>query len=118
MVRGFDIQYSFNIRQVIFDVQQYYREEEVDKIEVGDTSVIIALKNKIKIFLDLHQPEKQNPYISVYVVDSDNEFEIIPTVNFYQLDTFRTICFIYNRIYSYIKENKNNLEVKDNESIS
>ena len=112
MVRGFDIEYSFNLQQVIFDVYQYYREEEVDKIEVGNSSVIIALKNKIKIFLDLHQPEKQNPYISVYVVDSDNEFEIIPTVNFYDLDTFRIICLVYNRIYSYIKENKNIFEVK------
>ena len=106
MVRGFDIEYSFNLQQVTFDVYQYYREEEVDKIEVGDSSVIIALKNKIKIFLDLHQPEKENPYISVYVVDSDNEFELIPTLDFYELDTFRVICFVYNRIYSYIKENK------------
>ena len=112
MVRGFDIQYSFNLQQVIFDVYQYYRKEEVDKIEVDDSSVIITLKNTIKIFLDLHQSEKQNPYISIYVVDSDNEFEIIPTINFYDLDTFRVICFIYNRIYSYIKENKNNFEVK------
>ena len=106
MVRGFDIQYSFNLQQVIFDVYQYYREEEVDKIEVGNSSVIIALKNKIKIFLDLHQPEKQNPYISVYVVDSDNEFEIIPKLDFYELDTFRVICFIYNRIYSYNSKKK------------
>ena len=112
MVRGFDIEYSFNLQQVTFDVYQYYREEEVDKIEVGDSSVIIALKNKIKIFLDLHQPEKQNPYISVCVIDSDNEFELIPTLDFYKLDTFRVICFIYNRIYSYIKENKNNFEMK------
>ena len=112
MVRRFNIEYSFNLQQVIFDVYQYYREEEVDKIEVGNSSVIIALKNKIKIFLDLHQPEKQNSYISVYVVDSDNEFEIIPTLDFYELDTFRVICFIYNRIYSYIKKNKNSSKVK------
>ena len=106
MVRGFDIKYSFNLQQVIFDVYQYYREEEVDKIEVGNSSVIIALKNKVKIFLDLHQPEKQNPYISVYVIDSDNEFEIIPKLDFYELDTFRVICFIYNRIYSYNSKKK------------
>ena len=66
MVRGFDIEYSFNLQQVIFDVYQYYREEEIDKIEVGDSCVIIA-KIKLKFFL-IYINQKKKTLIFQYML--------------------------------------------------
>ena len=102
--RGLDITYSFNSMQVTSDIYQFYRNNEVQKIEIGESSVIITVKDNIKIYFDLYQPENKNPYINVYVVDIKKNFEIISNMDFYQLDTFAIISYVYSRIRAYTND--------------